>query len=179
MSVGNDIVDLAIFDHHPRFAERVCTPAELRAIDSKRSLARIFAAKEAAYKAAVKLGLQPGFAHRKLEVSSDRVTYEGRAFPLSITDGPQWVHAVVGEATMVHVEEGNDARAALARALSRALGKEVTIVRDPAPGSWDGHGPPRVVGADADVSLSHDGRFVAFAAAFVHERVAELSFGHR
>jgi hypothetical protein len=45
---------------------------------------------------------------------------------------------------------------------------EIDVVRDAAPGSWDGYGPPRLErhGArlEADVSLSHDGRFVAAAA---------------
>jgi hypothetical protein len=43
------------------------------------------------------------------------------------------------------------------------------VVRDPVPGAWDGFGPPRVehrgqLMAGTDVSLSHDGPFVAVAA---------------
>lgn len=170
MSVGNDIVDLsATAGIHPRFIERVCTAEERLRIeassDPKRMLWSLFAAKEAAYKAAVKLGLEPGFAHRRFEVSPDfdSVRFEDRSFALRMEHHEDWVHAIVGEATITGIEEGSSARDPLMRALKPMLG-DVSITREPKPGSWDGFGPPRVMGAD--VSLSHDGRFVAFVAAF-------------
>jgi hypothetical protein len=137
----------------------------------------LVAAKEAAYKAAVKLGLEPGFAHRRFEVSPDFdfVRFEDRVFSLRIEHHDDWVHAIVGEPSVTGVEEGTCAREPLLRALRTKLG-DVSITREPKPGSWDGFGPPRVLfpplgGTEngerkgADVSLSHDGRFVAFVAA--------------
>jgi phosphopantetheinyl transferase (holo-ACP synthase) len=169
--VGNDIVDLggpAIDRLHARFIERVCTAEEQRAIaespDPKRRLWTLFAAKEAAYKAAVKLGLDPGFAHRRFVVSSDldRVDFGEHTFALRVIDGEDWVHAIVGDATITGVERGESAREPLLRALGMT---HLGIEREPRAGSWDGFGPPRVAGApEVDVSLSHDGRFAAFAA---------------
>lgn len=171
MTVGNDIVDLgdpAISRTHPRFALRVCTAEEQRAIaesaDPKRRLWAVFAGKEAAYKAAVKLGLEPGFAHRRFVVSAslDRVDFGAHTFALRVIDGEDWVHAIVGEATLAGVARGESAREPLLRALAMT---HLAIEREPRAGSWDGFGPPRVAGApDVDVSLSHDGRFAAFAA---------------
>jgi hypothetical protein len=49
--------------------------------------------------------------------------------------------------------------------LLRRLGLDgVDVLRDALPGSWDGFGPPRLSDDSRDISLSHDGRFVAFAA---------------
>ena len=171
MRVGNDIVDLgdpAIARLHPRFIERVCVDDEQRSIsescDPKRRLWTLFAAKEAAYKAAVKLGLDPGFAHRRFVASSnlDRVDFGEHTFALRVIDGEDWVHAIVGDATIAGVEQGESAREPLLRALGMM---HLAIEREPRVGSWDGFGPPRVMGApNVDVSLSHDGRFAAFAA---------------
>jgi phosphopantetheinyl transferase (holo-ACP synthase) len=176
--IGNDLVDLldpAIATHHlrPRFIERVCDERERHALrtaaDPKRALWTLFAAKEAAYKLAVKLGLEPGFAHRRFVVTSDRVSFEDHSWPLRITESEDWVHAIVGEGeVLAGVEPGESARPALLDALAAKLGCEtLEVVRDPLPGSWDGFGPPRVAtnGVSIDVSLSHDGRFAAFAAA--------------
>jgi len=181
--VGNDVVDLrdpAIAEHHlrARFIERVCDRSEQRSIaaaaDPKRLLWTLFAAKEAAYKVAVKLGLEPGFAHRRFVVSPDldRVQLGERSFALRVDGTEDWVHAVVGDgAVLSGVEEGRTTRGPLLRALAMNLDlhiERLRVERDPRPGSWDGFAPPRVTdgGAplDVDVSLSHDGRFVAFAA---------------
>ena len=180
--VGNDVVDLrdpAIADHHlrARFIERVCDESERHTIatspDPKRRLWTLFAAKEAAYEVAVKLGLEPGFAHRRFVVTVDRVAFEGHSWTLRVEDGEDWVHAVVGgENVIAAVEQGSTSRGPLLHALAAHLGcgvQRLVVERDARPGSWDGFGPPRVTDGgdplDVDVSLSHDGRFVAFAAA--------------
>lgn len=189
--VGDDVVDLddpAIAEHHlrARFVERVCTESERAALataaDPKRALWSLFAAKEAAYKVAIKLGLEPGFAHRRFVVEGATVRYAEHVLSLRVDDGEGWVHATVtthGPAAVSTVEllqVGGDASAhardALLRAIADRLGRTVAkralaVVRDPRPGSWDGFGPPRVTGDGeplaVDVSLSHDGRFVGFA----------------
>lgn len=192
--VGDDVVDLddpGIAGHHlrERFVARVCTARERAALavapDPRRLLWTLFAAKEAAYKAAVKLGRSPGFAHRRFEVAPDldAVAHADLTFHLRVEHGEGHVHAVAtwrGEAPISGVERLDDgspgagaaARACLVRAVAAAIGCEpaaLEVVRDAQEGSWDGFGPPRLVrggGAlGADVSLSHDGRYVSFAAA--------------
>lgn len=195
--VGNDVVDLDDPDNarshgNPRFAARVCTPSErallAAARDSKTLLWTLFAAKEAAYKVVAKLGPAPGFAHRRFEVAADLASVTdlatGRRVWLRVeADRARgFVHAVAAtgpEATLVELREvgpdadhGRLARHALCETVARAVGSSaqaIEVRREPAPGSWDGFGPPFVVQGgrrlpDVDVSLSHDGRFVAFAA---------------
>jgi phosphopantetheinyl transferase (holo-ACP synthase) len=199
--IGNDVVDLtdpAIARHHDkeRFIERVCCEDERARVATARDLWSLFAAKEAAYKAVVKLGGSPGFGHRSIHVAPDLATVAWRDLRLAlhIAVGDDHVHAVAWTeggrplARVVRVDaeaspvvdaeasppieaESDRARAVLRELLSTALGYpagELEVVRDSSPGSWDGYGPPRVLLAgaklDADVSLSHDGHFVAAAA---------------
>jgi phosphopantetheinyl transferase (holo-ACP synthase) len=193
--IGNDVVDLtdpAIVLHHQneRFVERVCSEEERPRVATARDLWSLFAAKEAAYKAVVKLGGSPGFGHRSILVASDlaSVAWSDLRLALQITGGVDHVHAVAwteGVRPLVRVvrtegsrgDESERARRVLRELLSTALGcpaDEFEVVRDSSPGSWDGYGPPRVLRAgakiDADVSLSHDGHFVAAAAVLVAGR---------
>ena len=189
--VGNDVVDLClpeIEEHHRRdqFVSRVCTPEERARLgdDPKRMLWTLFAAKEAAYKVLVKAGHQPGFAHRAIVVSADlrSVVWGERKLHLAVDANEVRVHAVawVGDGAFVSGVEaasgdlGVDARAFLCRSVAPILGSSpdtLSVARAPDAEAWDGYAPPRllVAGAPApmDVSLSHDGRFVAFAAAIV------------
>jgi phosphopantetheinyl transferase (holo-ACP synthase) len=186
-AVGNDVVDLddpAIFEHHrrERFVSRVCAPEERARVASALDLWTLFAAKEAAYKALVKLGHSPGFRHREIVVSEDRlaVSWRGRVLAASVTSCDGYVHAIAWSAganrpsarvARVRTPEGGAARALLVKLLATATHCEagdLAVVRDESPGAWDGLGPPRVehrgTPMDIDVSLSHDGRFVAAAA---------------
>jgi phosphopantetheinyl transferase (holo-ACP synthase) len=188
-AIGNDVVDLGdpgIAGHHKneRFVERVCSGDERPRVATARDLWSLFAAKEAAYKALVKLGGAPGFAHRSIHVAHDlaSVTWLDRRLALHVTGDADHVHAVAwseGARPLVRVArceemprgESEGARAVLRELLAAAIGcspGELEVVRDPSPGAWDGSGPPRVLQAgaplEADVSLSHDGRFVAAAA---------------
>ncbi len=176
-----------------RFVARVCSEDERARVSTAFDLWRFFAAKEAAYKALVQLGDSPGFGHRSIRVATDfaSVSWGGRRLALTVTSDPDHVHAVAwskgpeptarvvrsegvvraGEEVGEGSEEGARARAALRDLVAKTLGcepGELEIVRDPIPGAWDGFGPPRVERSgervDADVSLSHDGRFVAAAA---------------
>jgi phosphopantetheinyl transferase (holo-ACP synthase) len=194
--VGNDVVDLAdaraaCAHRDRRFVERVCGADEIVRAKSPRELWTLFAAKEAAYKALVKLGVDPGFRHRAIRVAADRqsVAYGDTRLALSVADGEEYVHAFAwtGAGTPMarvaqndgrETDEGSRARALLCAMVAAAIGceaDELAVVRDPAVGAWDGYGPPRVerasVGVGADVSLSHDGRFVAAAAVLVEGRV--------
>ncbi len=186
--VGNDVVDLtdpAIADHHhrERFVSRVCAPEERACVVTAFDLWARFAAKEAAYKALVKIGEAPGFRHREIRVARNlhAVRWREHEFDLSVTAGGQHVHAVAWSpgqrAPLASVARTNGPSSAAARDLLRGLvaartgwlAGDLEIVRDPVPGAWDGFGPPRVEHRGsplkgADVSLSHDGPFIAAAA---------------
>jgi phosphopantetheinyl transferase (holo-ACP synthase) len=186
-AVGNDVVDLddpAILEHHrrERFVSRVCAPEERVRVGSALDLWTLFAAKEAAYKALVKLGPSPGFRHREIVVSEDRraVIWRGHVLAASVTSCDEYVHAIAWSAgayrpsarvERARTSEGDAARALLVNLLAAAThceADDLAVVRDESPGAWDGLGPPRVehrgMPMDIDVSLSHDGRFVAVAA---------------
>ncbi len=187
-AIGNDVVDLtdpAIARRHEseRFVARVCSEDERPRVATARDLWSLFAAKEAAYKALVKLGDYPGFGHRTIRVAPDlaSVAWRDRRLSLRVAGDGEHVHAVAwsGDSRPIarvlrtrHLGgEGERARAALRELVATAIGcepGELEVIRDPVAGAWDGYGPPRLVrsGApvDADVSLSHDGRFVAAAA---------------
>ena len=183
--VGNDVVDLedpAIAQTHlrERFVARVCCESEralvVGAADPKLMLWSLFAAKEAAFKAISKEG-PVVFAHSRFVVSADlrSVTYEKYVLWLQVDFEGPCVHAVAwtdDETPVFGVEQiapGVDAGAA-ARALlvKRLGGGGLTVERTPVPGSWNGFGPPKLfrdgVEVNLDISLSHDGRFVGFAA---------------
>jgi phosphopantetheinyl transferase (holo-ACP synthase) len=185
--VGNDVVDLAdphISEHHrrERFVSRVCAREEREWVDTALDLWSLFAAKEAAYKALVKLGCSPGFGHREIRVEPGlrAVRWRGQWLELSITHNEQYVHAVAwsgrgGQPPLTKIARaqpaGDAVRALLCDLVAEAIGcrsAELQVVRDPVAGAWDGFGPPRIErrGAPiaADVSLSHDGPFVAVAA---------------
>jgi phosphopantetheinyl transferase (holo-ACP synthase) len=197
-AIGNDVVDLtdpAIAGHHEneRFVARVCSEDERPRVATARDLWSLFAAKEAAYKALVKLGGSPGFGHRSIRVAPDlaSVTWRDLHLALRVTGDGDHVHAVAwregseGARPLARVVrtadlrgrkrkrdgDGEGAREVLRELVATAIGcspGELEVVRDPSPGAWDGYGPPRVLRAgapvDADVSLSHDGCFVAAAA---------------
>jgi len=189
LRVGNDVVDLGdphIAGHHlrPRFVARVCSDEERVRVRDARGLWSLFAAKEAAYKVLVKLGFEPGFAHREIVVAEDlrSVRWRDVSLHLRVEATGDRVHAMAWEGEVEPdwgVEQTAErdlsaaARALLCGALARdgrvsMLTRTVSVVRDPREGSWDGFGPPRVVSGgeplDVDVSLSHDGRFVGYAA---------------
>jgi phosphopantetheinyl transferase len=195
VSVGNDVVDLAdpearLRGLHPRFAERVFTAAERAALEASPSRQRLhwalWAAKESAYKA--RRRLEPGtvFSPREFEVDLSplptpgggglavgRAVHRGEVFALELRLDDECVHAVAtsedeaGARVLWRVEKapfdpGLAARRLAATAIGAALGldpAEVCIVGRP-PVAIDRH---RWV--EVGVSLSHHGRFVAFACA--------------
>ena len=191
--VGNDVVDLrephnATVVDRPRFLARICDPDERARVHGAAqpvtALWALFAAKEAAYKIVAKL--RPGtiFAHRAFQVAADQrsVAHEDLDLHLWVEADGDRVHAIASshrerpEAVVVAVEASVDlgiaARCALTTLLAGRLGvdeRALAVVRPPRPGSWDGFGPPSITcrgqPLDVDVSLSHDGRFVAAVAA--------------
>lgn len=193
LAVGNDVVHLAdpaIASHHEwaRFVDRVCTDEERlwvrAAADGRRLLWSLFAAKEAAYKAAVKLCGDTVFAPRRFAVdpARARVRHGDLVLFLSLDHGDEWVHAVAGTQLVVPVRAvarrpSLQAESAAARDLARreiaahfGLPLAALAIDRPADArARDGLGPPRLTCGGrllpVDVSLSHDGPFVACAAA--------------
>ena len=176
-----DLTDPGIARHHEneRFVARVCSADERPRVLTARDLWILFAAKEAAYKALVKVGAAPGFGHRAIRVAPglDRVSWGEWSLELSVTGDADHVHAVAwtGLHPVARVARTRDDESEAARRIARelvadAIGcspDDLAVLRDPAPGAWDGQGPPRIVRrgdpVDADVSLSHDGPFAAAA----------------
>lgn len=184
--VGNDIVDLddpAIATSHlrDRFVARVLSEAERErlsgASDAKSYVWVHLAAKEAAYKVVAKLEASPILAHRRFEVASDlrTIRYEEHELRLEVETGERFVHAVAWLGgtrplrQVTTVAEGESHSLKVRQLLLAQLGgaDELEVVRRPVPRSWDGFGPPMVLrrGArvEVDVSLSHDGRYAAWA----------------
>jgi hypothetical protein len=195
VSVGNDVVDLGdpetrLRGLHPRFAERVFSNAErvlLEASGSPHALHWAFwAAKESAYKALKRLAPETVFGPKELEVdlaplpvagaggvAAGWVFHHGRRFELEIRLDGASVHAVArsadasGTDVLWKVERasgdpGVAVRRLAASAIGSALGLDPTdlrIVRRPPVAT---HRDRRLA---AEVSLSHHGRFVAFACA--------------
>lgn len=189
--VGNDVVDLgdpAIASSHQRerFLARVLCQSEREALegapDAKAFVWARFAAKEAAFKVLSKDHRSaPPLAHRRFEVAADLSSVRHGEVTLDleveVDQAFAFVHAVAWTGLerprwrVERIAEGADPSASVRRLLLAALGggADLEVVRAPVPGSWDGFGPPRVlrggVPIEVDVSLSHDGRYVAWAMA--------------
>ncbi len=188
VTLGNDVVDLGdpeTADAHlrERFLRRILCPGELalfrHAADPKARLWSLFAAKEAAYKAAVKLRPDTLFAHRAFSVATDlrSVRHQAWRFSLLMTQTRDWVHALAftGKAPRFVVgvakdDPSRDARRLLLDSVAAELGHgaaRLAVARAPSPLHWNGLAPPRITldgsALSLDVSLSHHGRFVACA----------------
>jgi phosphopantetheinyl transferase (holo-ACP synthase) len=188
--IGNDVVDLADPDAdpgrlHPRFDGRVFHPSERALIAASAQPGRtrwiLWALKESAYKAARKQEPTTVFSPLRFVVSlrdaaSAIVCVGGRRFRASISSRPGYVHAVAWQ--------DGDPPAVTRIAVARLAAREVsprTAVRwlvleqlasalGVAPDALAIHREARIPAvwvhgrrSGADLSLSHHGRFVAFA----------------
>lgn len=169
----------------PRFLKRVCTPDELailgHAADPKAVLWSLFAAKEAAYKLCAKRWPGLPFIPTRFEIepSFRWIRYASRRLELRLCRALPLIHACVSSAgarpvwavSSLRTESPSSARELLRDVAARTLGVPVSALsvgRRPLPGSWDGFAPPLLQVFDepchdVDVSLSHDGRYVACA----------------
>jgi hypothetical protein len=177
--LGNDVVDLADAGaRHPRFAARVFTTAERALLDADPALCGVlWAAKESAYKAARKADRSTVFSPARFVVHLDdpcraTVTVGERRFAVDLVRADDYVHAVARAAddppapvcaAVGTVPAGTSDSEAVRRlaiaTLACALGGGVEIGRDDRIPRLLRHGVPMA----ADLSLSHHGRFAAFA----------------
>jgi hypothetical protein len=194
VSVGNDVVDLddpetRLAGLHPRWRERVFTEVEREALQASPARLRLhwalWAAKESAFKARKRLEPETVFSPRQFEVelshlpatgdavATGRVVHGRDVFGLEVRLEGASVHAVatsgseassrvlwqVGES---HGDPGAAVRRLAADAVGSALGldpDDLRVVGRPPVASF------REAGGEIGVSLSHHGRFVAFACA--------------
>jgi len=187
--VGNDVVDLADPEvrsgpAHPRFDARVFAPLEREALrasgEPNRLRWMLWAAKEAAYKLLKKRDPKLVFSPARFVVALDgslrgEVAHEGRTFCVSLRTDADALHAVatddardaarVVSAVGVAAEPfdpSTAARALAVRTLAERLGLPSAAFRL---GRRARIPTLQVAGLTTplDLSLSHHGRFVAFA----------------
>lgn len=192
LRVGNDVVyrrDPHIAAHHlkRRFVDRVCSAGEAERVRASREpgllLWSLWAAKEAAYKAVVKLRPGTPFAHRRFAVAESlaSVRYEDLQLSLELETNEEWVHAVActGETAVLssveRMEDGADQKEAVRALALREVAARFDLPRDRLeivrpPNAEGRSGPPQLLidgrATGVDISLSHDGPFVACAAVF-------------
>lgn len=184
--IGNDVVDLADPEAreaalHPRFDARAFASAErellARAADATRLRWALWAAKEAAYKAARQLDPGVRFHPREFVVEGGSVRNGALRFLFRVREAEGALHAVAvpapgapgsARAGVVKLrcedEAGSAARRLALRSAAHLLGVaagELAIVRE-------GRRPKLLLSgrpAGLALSLSHHGRFAAFALA--------------
>jgi len=188
--IGNDVVDLRHpsvqpGSRHVRFDARVFSRAEREALSASGAPDRLrwmyWAAKEAAYKVHKKLDARTVWSPRRFVVSLDAdlsgcVEHEGVSYPAWIEEDGERVHALVTTGLpreeslrwqvaqlAVGQDESLAARALAVAGLAPVLGVPAASLavatRDRIP-FLERDGAPTGV----DLSLSHHGRFVAWAA---------------
>lgn len=185
--IGNDVIDLEDLETrpgatHPRFDTRVFTEAERRLLESSDDPGRtrwvVWAAKEAAYKLARAGNRRVVFSPPRFEVvrlEPDRawVCWRARRFTVDLSVRPAQIHAVarnvgperivVASACCLREDPSRAVRALAVETVAAVLGAspfELRVER--------ARGEPPVLlrrgrRTGAEISLSHHGRFVAFA----------------
>lgn len=187
--IGNDVVDLGdadsrIAEHHPRFDDRVFAPSERELIAARPAVRwLLWAAKESAYKAARRDDARTVFSPPRFVVgltseTTATVVAAGRAFDVGLRADDEHVHAIArahgDEAAVVYsavarlVPGAGDPTpsAAVRRITVTTLSRLLDIPERELSLDRDGRVPRlRVAGrpSAAALSLSHHGRFVAFA----------------
>ena len=192
--LGNDVVDLAdpetrISCLHHRFEERVFTASERAALAASPSPHvlhwALWAGKESAYKALKRrepdLVFVPGEFDVELAMpaaatsgrAGGQVTHQGRTLALDLRVDDSYVHAIARDRDtpaadiLAGVEQtGEDASTTVRQAAMKAIAATLRVDLDSLricgrpPVVWQRERP-----LDTIVSLSHHGRFVAFAVA--------------
>ncbi|MGI9589942.1 MAG: 4'-phosphopantetheinyl transferase family protein [Myxococcota bacterium] len=186
--VGNDIVDLRDPDvvkgpAHARFDARVFTRSERRALGQSGAPERLrwffWGAKEAAYKLAKKQDPEVVFSPSRFVVTLDaslvgEVAHGDRRIPVKLAAGSESVHAIASEseaaeriiAGVATTTSPLDPSLAVRELAAAALAERLALPRSAVRIGRRGRIPTlELLGRDTplDLSLSHHGRFVAFA----------------
>lgn len=191
--LGNDVVDLADAETrpegiHPRFDRRVFAPEEIgllqRSSSPERLRWKLWAAKESAYKAMKKLDPLTIFSPARFIVTPEgsaraTVRMQDRSISVCFEDvGEEAVHAVAvaarpPEGSLVSgvrqlpeepTGDSDTTSAAVRQFVIDALVERFDIPAGEIEIHSEGRVPQlRIRGAPAELSLSHHGRFVAFA----------------
>jgi phosphopantetheinyl transferase (holo-ACP synthase) len=190
--IGNDVVDLGDADsriagHHPRFDARVFAPSERTLIaaapDGERVRWLLWAAKESAYKAARRADPRAVFSPARFVVSlasetAATVDGAGRTFEVALDADAEHVHAVARArddaggtvySAVARIGPGGAATtpsAAVRRVTVTTLARLLDVPENDLAIDRDGRVPRLVLRGrrdPAELSLSHHGRFVAFA----------------
>lgn len=185
--LGNDVVDLGdpeTADRHRRFDARVFHPTERALIDASPTPARtrwlLWAAKESAYKAARKADPRTVFTPSRFVVRVEdgghaTVDAGNRAFRAEVASGPHVVHVVAHAlddapggwcAAVTTCPPGVSPSDAVRRLAIARLAAHLDTAPDDLAIRRDGRIPAVWIGgirSNADLSLAHHGRFVAFA----------------
>ena len=185
--VGNDVVDLADLEvsngpAHPRFDTRDFAPAERRALAAEgapnRSRWTMWAAKEAAYKLAVKRNPNVIFAASRFVVTFDQalhgeVKHPGGRVAVTLATRDDAVHAVARDTAAPEIVTGlaswagaTDASGAVRRLAVRDVAARLGVPMSDLQIGRRGRIPTlsmRGSNQHLDLSLSHHGRYLAFA----------------
>lgn len=185
--VGNDVVDLADLEvcngpAHPRFDARVFAPEERRALEAESVPNRLrwtlWAAKEAAYKLAVKRDPNVIFSASRFVVTLDQslqgeVEHPGGRVAVTLATRGDAVHAVAHDAAAPEIVTAlaswagaADASGAVRRLAVRDVAARLGVRESHVRIGRRGRVPTlSLCGSDRhlDLSLSHHGRYVAFA----------------
>ncbi len=187
--IGNDVVDLRepgqlAEARHPRFDRRVFSGAERETLGASGAPERLrwilWAAKEAAYKVARKLDPETVFSPPRFEVELDatlkgRVRHEERSFELVVDENEERVHALASEAdpkegVVSRVVRTDEDPATVSRAVRALACHELATVLQIAVEDLEIRQLGRIPvltatdrSLDVDLSLSHHGRYLAFA----------------
>jgi phosphopantetheinyl transferase (holo-ACP synthase) len=175
--IGNDVVDLGDADsrvagHHPRFDDRVFAPAERALIaagpEGERVRWLLWAAKESAYKAARRATVEA--AGRTFDVELRGDDEHVQAIARGRDDARAAVYSAV--ARLAGTEESTPS-AAVRRLTMTTLARLLAVSEPDLALDRDGRLPRLWIRgrlSPAELSLSHHGRFVAFACRWPGER---------
>jgi hypothetical protein len=186
--VGNDVVDLVDPEvlkgpAHPRFDARVFARSERNVLRESGAPERLrwllWAAKEAAYKLAKKLDAGVVFSPRRFVVRLDanltgEVRHEDRSFPVRLAAGADSLHAIATESVgpdrilsgVAATEQPLEASRAVRDLAAHVLATRLRLPEGSVRIGRQGRIPTLELpdhDAPLDLSLSHHGRFVAFA----------------
>lgn len=171
MQLGNDIVDLKVDALvHPRFRERILNETEKRLypqLDDDAEIWRLWAAKEAAFKAhRQKKNAVSFFVPKRwiVDLTDRKVRFRDEVYHLHLEETPDYIHAIASSddrrfeclVTSEIEEIPIDRQSVLSRDLRLRAGLGNQLIKDEG-------GIPRLTvgGQEIPYSLSHHGRHIA------------------